>query len=192
MPAYCKRCSLHIPDGVSKCRMCGTSLLATPPAPANLACFEDPPRKLSEPGFSKWLFFIGLSLIAAPVTRIFAIAGVEVPALFGEHGQAMLAQHPGLDNLLYFEIGSNALLAFAAVVLNVLFYRRKKSFPKSMLAYIIAILAFRLVVTGAIHSLFPGTVMIRTAYSLAQYVAWAGAMAACLMFDSDVEMRFQN
>ena len=191
MPAYCKRCSLHIPDGISKCRMCGSAVLAAPPS-ADSGSFVDHPRKVSGPGFSKWLFFIGLGLIVAPATRIFAIAAVEVPTLFGEHGQAMLAQHPGLDTLLYFEIAINALLALAALVLNVLFYRRKKYFPKSMLAYIIAILVFRIVVTGAIHSLFPGTIMIRTAYSLARYVAWAGAMAACLMFDSDVEMRFQN
>lgn len=167
-------------------------MLTAPPPPIDHTCFEDQPRKGSEPGFSKWLFYIGLSLVVAPASRIFAIAAFEIPALCSEKSQAMLVQHPGLDTLLYFEIGMNALLALAALVLNVLFYRRKRYFPKSMLAYISAILLYKIVVTGATHALFPGAVLIHTAYSLVRYLAWVGTMAACLLLDSDVEMRFQN
>ena len=70
--------------------MCGSSVLAAPPPPTD---FSDEPQKVSKPGFSKWLFFIGLSLIVAPATRILAIVHVEIPALFNENSGARLAQH---------------------------------------------------------------------------------------------------
>jgi len=192
MPSFCKRCSLHIPDGISTCRMCGSSVLAAPPPPSDDAFFSDKPGKTSRPGFSKWLFFLGLSLVVAPATRILAIVHVEIPALFNENSSVRLAQHPGLDKLICFEIGMNVLLALAALVLNVLFYRRYRYFPKYMLVYIVVILAYRIAVTGATHALFPNMLMIQSAYSLVRYLGWVGAMAACLMFDSDVEARFQN
>lgn len=192
MPSFCKRCSLHIPDGISTCRMCGSSVLAPPPSPFDATFLSDQPPKISKPGFSKWLFFIGLSLIVAPATRILAIVHVEIPALFNEKSVARLARHPGLDKLICFEIGMNVALTLAALVLNVLFYRRNRYFPKSMLAYIVVILAYRIAVTGVTHALFPNALMIHTAYSLVRYLGWVGAMAACLLFDSDVETRFQN
>lgn len=192
MPSFCKRCSLHIPDGISTCRMCGSSVLAAPPPPTDGTFFSDEPGKVSKPGFSKWLFFIGLSLIVAPLTRILAIVHVEIPALFDQSSSARLAQHPGLDKLICFEIGMDVVLVMSALALNILFYRRNRYFPKSMLAYIVVILAYRIAVTGATHALFPDVLMIHSAYSLVRYLGWVGAMAACLLFDSDVETRFQN
>ena len=192
MPAFCKRCQLHIPDGISSCRMCGSSVLTAPPVPTDNSTLLTERSEASEPGFSKWLFFVVLSLPAAPVLSVYDAATVQVPLLFSESGKMLFLEHPGLDGMTWFEISMNGLLALAALILSILFFTRSKHFPKSMVAYLGAMFVFRLAVAGMTHSIYPNEVMTHTAYVLVRYLAWTAATAGYLLLNSDVGIHFKN
>lgn len=193
MAAYCKRCALHIPDGVSSCRMCGSSALSAPPELLDSALIgAEPVQAAPEPGFSKWLFYVGLSLIAAPVLCIYAVAHNEIPALFSDYGRTLILEHPGLDKIISFEICMNVVLALAALVLNVFFYTRSRFFPMMMVVFIAITFSFRVAVTGFVHALFPDEVLTHAAWSLVRYLAWCGSLAGYLLLNRDVDTRFQN
>jgi Protein of unknown function (DUF2569) len=175
--------------------MCGSSVLAAPPPMSDGPMLSSRPRAVARPGFSKWLFFIGLSLVVTPAVRVYAIVERQIPVLFSDEGQAMLAQHPGLDKLVSFEIGMNALLVLAALVLNLLFYSWSKHFPKAMIAYVALTFAYLLAVTAAVNSLFPDALLAQRAqsfYSLLRYLIWGVVMAGYLLFNPDVKTRFEN
>ena len=192
MAAYCKRCQLHIPDGIASCRMCGSSVLTAPPLPADNSTLLTEPREAADPGFSKWLFVVGLSLLAAPVLSIYDVATVQIPRLSSESGQMLLLEHPGLDQMTWFEISMNGLLALAALVLSILFFTRSKYFPKSMVVYLAGMFVFRLAVAGMTHSLYPNEVMTHAAYVLVRYLAWSAGLAGYLLLNSDVGIHFKN
>jgi len=190
--AYCNRCSMHVPEGMSACRMCGNALLVAPPVAPDGPMLSNTRRRPPQPEFSKWLFFVGLSLVVTPALRIIAIVQKEVPALFGDDSQSFLAQYPGLDKLLYFEIGMNALLVLAALILNFLFYAKRKNFPNAMIGYVAITLIYLITVSGMIHSMFPDAIMAQSAYSLVRYLLWGMALAGYLLFNPDVKARFVN
>ena len=172
--------------------MCGSSVLTAPPLPTDNSTLLTEPREATDPGFSKWRFAVGLSLLAAPVLSIYDAATVQVPLLFGESGRMLLLEHPGLDQMTWLELCMNGLLALAALVLSILFFTRSKYFPKSMVAYLAVIFIFRLAVAGMTHSLYPHEVMTDTAYVLVRYLAWTAGMAGYLLLNSDVGIHFRN
>jgi hypothetical protein len=189
--AYCKRCSIYVPEGMPACRMCGSALLVAPPSEPDGPTLTKT-RRPAQPGFSKWLFVVGVSLVVTPALRIFAITQKQIPALWGDESQSTLAQYPGLDRLLYFEIGMNVLLVVAALLLNYLFYAKKRNFPNAMIGYVGSTLIYLTTVAGMIHSMFPDAVLAQSAYSLVRYVLWGMAMAGYLLFDPNVKARFVN
>jgi hypothetical protein len=190
MNGYCKRCGLHTPEGVLSCRMCGSTTLVAPPVEPDGPMLSATRKAPSQPGFSKWLFFVGLSLVVTPALRVFAIVRKEIPVLFGDDGQSFLAQYPGIDRLLYFEISINALLVLAALILNFLFYARSKHFPHAMIAYVTITLIYLITVAGMIHSMFPDAILAQSAYSLVRYLLWGATLAGYLLFNPDVKARF--
>lgn len=191
MNTYCKRCAMHVPEGVSSCRMCGNTMLVAPPSEPDGPMLSKKDRPAPR-GFSKWLFIVGLSLVVTPALRIWSVFQKQIPALFGEESQSLLAQYPGLDRILYFEIGMNALLVFAALLLNYLFYTRKRNFPNAMIGYVAITLIYLITVTGMVHSMFPDAIFAQSAYSLARYLIWGMALAGYLIFDPHVKARFVN
>jgi Protein of unknown function (DUF2569) len=194
MPAYCKRCRLHIPDGMSSCRMCGSSALTEPPAPTEGPLLSTEPLGHGQPRFSKTFFVIALGLIVAPLMQIFAVAELQTPGSYSDAVNALVAQHPGLDNIYYFEMGVNGLLVLGALVLNFLFYTRSKHFPASMVAYIALTFAYRLADAGMMHFFFPDlhANAIARAYSLARHFIVGAALGASLLLDPEMKARFQN
>ncbi len=172
--------------------MCGSSVLTAPPLPSDNSTLLTEPREASDPKFSKWLFAVGLSLLAAPVLSVYDVATVQITRLSSESGQMLLLEHPGLDGLTWFEISMNGLLAMAALVLSILFFTRSKHFPRSMVAYLAVIFVFRLTVAGMTHSLYPSEVMTHTAYVLVRYLGWTAAMAGYLLLNSDVGLHFKR
>lgn len=170
--------------------MCGNTLLAAPPVEPDGPTLFTRKRTPSQPGFSKWLFFVGLSLALVPANRVYLITQKELPALFGDDSQSLLAQYPGVDKLLYFQISMNMLLVLASLVLNYLFYTRSKHFPKAMIVYVAVTLSYLISVAGMIHALFPDLILAQRAYSLMEYFFGGAAMAVYLLFNPDVKNRF--
>ena len=119
MATQCKLCGLHIPDGVQACMMCGNKNLANVKAGETLTPSLPTAKAMAGPGqaaLSKWLWAVAISLVLAPVLRVLSIINFEIPALFGDQHQAYIQSHPGLSNLIYFELGMNAILAASALV----------------------------------------------------------------------------
>ncbi|HEY2472972.1 MAG TPA: DUF2569 family protein [Terracidiphilus sp.] len=196
MATQCKLCGLHIPDGVPSCTMCGNS---------NLVAVNDWEQKInpslpsqnaaagpSSPSFSKWQWAVALSLVAAPVFRVMSIVNYEIPRLFDEDKQAFLQSHPGMSGLLQFEIGVNAVLVITALVLNFLFYTRRKAFPMLMVAYVAATLLFLAAMIGAVNSMFPDASMSGGYITLVRYLIWAGAIIPYLLTSTEIKTRFVN
>jgi len=170
--------------------MCGNTLLAAPPVEPDGPTLFTKKHTPSQPGFSKWLFFVGLSLALVPANRIYSITQKEIPALFGEDSQSLLTQYPGVDKLIYFQIAMNALLVVAAFALNYLFYTQSKHFPRAMIVYVAVTLGYLIAAAGITHALFPDLVLTQKAYSLMEYFFGGAAMAVYLLFNPDVKNRF--
>jgi hypothetical protein len=127
-----------------------------------------------------------------PVIRVLAIMNNELPRLTSEDFQPYLQSHPGLSNLLYFEIGMNALLVISALALNFLFYTKRKTFPVLMVSYVAVTVLFRVAVVGAVNSMFPNAHLAPSYVTLVRYLLWAGAMIPYLLTSSDIKKRFVN
>lgn len=135
---------------------------------------------------------VGISLVLAPALRVLSIVNVEIPALFGDQSQANLLSHPGLSNLVYFEIGVNSLLVASSLVLNFMFYTKRRMFPMLMVCYVAATVLFVIATTAAVNSLFPEASMTRSYMSVVRMLIWAGAMIPYLLTSSEVKKRFVN
>jgi hypothetical protein len=197
MAIKCKLCGLHIPDGVSACTMCGNT---------NLVTVNEWEQKIKSglPGqsgaaavphsaaFSKWLWVVAISLVIAPVVRVLSIVNSEIPRLFDGDKQAFLQSHPGMSGLLQFEIGVNAVLVLAALVLNFLFYTKRKAFPMLMVAYVGGTVLFLAAIIGAVNSMFPDASMSGGYITLVRYLIWAGAMIPYLLTSTEIKSRFVN
>lgn len=72
---------------------------------------------------------------------------VDLRALYSSSYERGLATHHGLAALVLFEAATNTLFLFALIALNVLFYTKRKTFPKLMITY----LAIHLVLIGIDH-----------------------------------------
>jgi hypothetical protein len=142
--------------------------------------------------FSKWLWAVAISLIVMPVIRVLAIVNNELPKLSSEQFQPFLQSHPGLSNLLYFEIGVNSLLVVGALVLNFLFYTKRKMFPMLMVGYVAVTVLFRVVVVAAVNSMFPDLNLSAGYITLLRYLLYAGAMIPYLLTSNDIKKRFVN
>ncbi|HTM17504.1 MAG TPA: DUF2569 family protein [Terracidiphilus sp.] len=195
MATQCRLCGLHIPDGVTSCMMCGNRNLAPAAAGETVVPSLGVQTTVKAPGqasFSKWLWAVAISLIASPVIRVLAIVNSELPKLSSERFQNYVQSHPGLLNLLYFEIGMNAFLVVSALALNFLFYTRHKIFPHLMVAYVALTVLFRVAVVAAVNSMFPDANLSASYITLVRYLLWAGAIVPYLLTSSEVKKRFVN
>ena len=171
--------------------MCGSASLTSTPRPKGTALLEhlSPAQAKRKP--SIWMFFIGLGLIAIPALRINAVVQWQRSVLSTNEGHFLLSLHPGLDNLIYFEIGTDVLLAMVAVVLNILFYARSKWFPAAMMVYVVLTFSCRLLATAMFHSMFPN-VPVANVYWLIPYFLWTALTGGYLLLDSRVMAHFKN
>jgi hypothetical protein len=84
----------------------------------------------------------------------------------------------------------NGLLVISALVLNFLFYTKRKHFPMLMVAYVAATVSFRVAVVSAVNSMFPDANLSASYITLVRYLLWAGAMIPYLLTSSDIKKRF--
>jgi hypothetical protein len=195
MATQCRLCGLHIPDGVNACMMCGNRNLVAVTAGQTITPSLGSQSTTKAPGqasFSKWLWAVGISLVVTPVIRAMAVVNVEIPRLTSDELQPFLQSHPGISNLLHFEIAMNAILVISALALNFLFYTKRKMFPMLMVAYVAATVLFRVAVVGAVNSMVPNANLSPIYLTLVRYLLWAGAMIPYLLTSSEIKKRFVN
>ncbi|MBS1805155.1 MAG: DUF2569 domain-containing protein [Acidobacteria bacterium] len=195
MSTQCRLCGLHIADGVTSCMMCGNKNLVPVAAGETVVPslgFQSAAKAPGQASFSKWLWAVAISLIVTPIIRVLAIVNVELPALSSDRFQTYVQSHPGLQNLVYFEIGMNGFLVISALALNFLFYTRHKIFPMLMVSYVALTVLFRVAIVSAMNSMFPDANLSAGYITIVRYLIWAGAIIPYLLTSDDVKKRFIN
>jgi hypothetical protein len=163
MATICNRCGAEPAEHSATCPGCGAATpfenleevdfpvqipppeqeVRTEPAGSTTA----PPLFATETdlkGIGGWLIPTVIALAIGPISTLRAIY-LDLHVLSGSGFQAGLAARPGLAVLILFEAMTNAILLFALIGLNVLFYGTRKSFPRWMITYLIAALCLSLI-----------------------------------------------
>jgi hypothetical protein len=148
MAIACKQCAAELEESTAVCSHCGTAVSVPEPAP--IQAQDSSPEQSWAPTFSTgndlegiggWLILVAIGLAIGPFTLLYGVF-TDLQVFFGARFQAGLAHLPGLTSLILFEAVSNTIFLFALIVLNVMFYGKKRAFPRLMIAY----LAFNCVV----------------------------------------------
>jgi len=130
------------------------------PAPERIESKNPLPLTLGVPSFSTgndlegiggWLILVAIGLAIAPFMLMKGIY-IDLHVFYGGQFQVGLALKPGLAALILFEAVSNSVFLLGLIALNVLFYRKQRTFPACMITY----LAFNCAVilfdhVGALH-----------------------------------------
>jgi hypothetical protein len=166
MANQCLACAYEVPEGATVCAQCGATVempapvsvaevpAAQKPMPtpaevqAALARVNEPAYRVDDSltGIGGWLILVAINLAFAPLSCCYGIF-IDLRALYGAPYENLMDTHHGLAALVLFEASTNTLFLLAVIALNILFYTRKKIFPKLMIAY----LAVHLVLVGADH-----------------------------------------
>jgi hypothetical protein len=128
----CQNCNREVPAAARFCDRCGSALFANTPTPQPLTMtpiYDAGSNQFRNPeGIEGWLVVVAFGLAVAPVIIARTILRTDFPLLFGRG--TLAASFVGavfsLKNLISFG---------ALVLLNCLFYLRKRSFPIAMMAY---------------------------------------------------------
>lgn len=141
MAIICKQCATELEESATACSHCGAAIDA--PAATPIESPDAPPLTLGVPMFSTgsdlegiggWLILVAIGLGVGPFILLNGIYS-DLRVFYGAQFQAGLAPHPGLAAFILFEAVSNSVFLLALIALNFLFYRKKKSFPGWMIAY---------------------------------------------------------
>lgn len=93
-------------------------------------------------GIGGWLVLVAIGLVARPVVSVVSLVRMA-PALSAEAWAGLTAPggsafHPLWAPLLLFEVAANVALAVADVLLAVLFFQRRRAFPRGFIALLVA------------------------------------------------------
>jgi hypothetical protein len=97
-----------------------------------------------------WLSLVALGIILSPLVLLHAL-WTDIHVLTGPHLKLVAKMIPDLPALIVYELITNLLLLGGCLCLIVMFYRKKKSFPK----YFCAVLIFSLLVSLVEFSICP-------------------------------------
>lgn len=138
-------------------------------------------------GIAGWLILVAISLALAPLGLLFAL-GSDLLLLKSDRIQVLLPAHPGVSGLLLFDAVCDVVLLAALIVLNVLFYGKKKIFPR----WFIIFLAVSFILSLAIHQAMLN--YVPTYPSLAAFASFVSACGwiAYFLFSERVKQTFVN
>lgn len=138
-------------------------------------------------GIAGWLILVAINLALAPLGLLFALAS-DLLLLKSGQIQVLLAAHPAVSAVLMFDAICDVALVAALIVLNVLFYGKKKTFPR----WFIIFLAISLILAFAIHQTMLN--YVPTYPSLAAFGSFVSACVwtAYFVFSKRVKQTFVN
>lgn len=144
MAIACKQCSAALDDGATACTHCGNAVadIAAPsiePAGpiATYSNLQTTSNGGDLEGIGGWLVLVAIGLAIAPFTCLHGLF-TDLRALFGANYSGLFSSGPGIAILFLFETATNTVFLVAALVLNVMFYRKKRGIPVWMSTYLIA------------------------------------------------------
>ena len=83
-------------------------------------------------GIGGWLILVAIGLGIGPLFRLHGIF-LDLRFLFGGRFHAAMNSKPGLEAILFFELVTNSFFFAYILLLNVLFYSKRRSFPMFMI-----------------------------------------------------------
>jgi hypothetical protein len=160
----CGQCASDLKDGAAACVHCGAAVDRPQSAVSDISvshtvstelrpaltdsAFRDPPQTpatfsstLLNPsrdleGISGWLLPVAIGLVISPLMILNNTVTNNLPVLTNPRLHAFLETHPAIEGLIVFEIATNLIFIAVLVALNVLFFKKKRSFPTYMILYL--------------------------------------------------------
>jgi hypothetical protein len=178
MTIFCAQCEATADAGAVVCIHCGSDLgrpapasPAPPSVPATTGSFfalsasqlapSPQARTTVNPGRNRlngiggWLLLIGVNLVVGPFYRLHHIITSNIPSIFAEEYQTYLSNHHASAALILFELIQSTSIFALLIVLNFLFFTRKKAFPAFMIFSLATMMASELFDHIASHLLHP-------------------------------------
>jgi hypothetical protein len=151
MQVICRKCFASLGDRATVCAQCGATVEDSAPAPVSdvqssitaihtdsdlrTRAASDSGVRSDLSGIGGWLILVGIALLLMPISdvvRIYSDLGTFYGGGFGQ----MLSDHPGATKLMVFQIVADTIFFICLVVLNYLFYRKNKKFPRLMIVFL--------------------------------------------------------
>lgn len=138
-------------------------------------------------GIAGWLVLVAINLALAPLGLLFAFAS-DLLLLKSGQIQGLLAAHPAVRDVLMFDAVCDVILLAVLIVLNVLFYRKKKTFPRWFIVFLVVDLILALGIHQAMLNYVP------TYPSLAAFGSFVSACGwiAYFLLSKRVKQTFVN
>ena len=188
MTDRCSHCASALEDGALVCSYCGGEAGSPGGAPQqecdSLEDGKGPAESngtgLAVPmfatgndleGIGGWLILVAVGLGIGPLVSLSGVIR-DLLMLYGAKYQNVLAARPGIAGLVLYEAVTNSIFLVALVALNILFYKKKRSFPSLMITFLASQLAFVLIDHLAARALQPSTGLAGVFRSLAGAVIW--------------------
>jgi hypothetical protein len=83
-------------------------------------------------GIGGWLILVAIGLGIGPLVRLFGIV-TDSQLLFNGRFQAAMQLKPGLEAIVFYELVTNSFFLVYILMLNFLFYSKRRSFPMFMI-----------------------------------------------------------
>lgn len=83
-------------------------------------------------GIGGWLILVAVGLAVGPFFRLRGIVQ-DSQFLFTDRYQAAMSSRPGIETIILFELVTNSFFLVFLLLLNLLFYRKRRSFPTFMI-----------------------------------------------------------
>jgi hypothetical protein len=200
MSIPCSVCSSPLDEGSHFCARCGSSVSGDSGATVSAqSTTADPvpfvpssyrPAKDLE-GIGGWLILPAIGLVISPFMCLGPIF-TDMQLLTGGDYSSLFANHPSLTTLLIFEIIINFAFLAAAICLNILFYTKKRIFPKCMIAFYAAQCVLVLADHIAATAIFPSTSLSSGLMTVIRSFIVAAVWIPYFMNSQRVEQTFLN
>ena len=141
--------------------------LAVPPIPAGPLLLGQKDLR----GIGGWLILVALGLGFGPIGLLLAL-GASVLLLLSPEGQTLVAAHPGVAGLLLFNAVTDAVLIVLLILLNIVFYKTKKTFPRWAIGYLVVSFILEIAMHQMMLQYMPTYPSIDAFVSLAAAAVW--------------------
>lgn len=125
-------------------------------------------------GIGGWLILVAIGLGLEPLGLLLSVGGALL-VLMSPVSRDLIAAHPGVARLLLLSVAIDSVFIVALIVLNMLFYAKKKSFPRWAIGFLVA----NFVLDLAVHQMlvqymptFPSTDAFLSLFSAAIWIPY--------------------
>jgi hypothetical protein len=135
---FCKNCGAKLEEGIKFCGKCGVAVAGHEQATASPTTISSPVKDKNLNGLEGWLALVGFGLLVEPFVLLYTIFSVNLPFLYSDNYQNVAANYPTLANLGVYELIINIAFLAALIYLNILFFKKRKIFPRYFIIYLAA------------------------------------------------------